>query len=298
MNTNHSSPKTKFVDAGEISLGYLEWPGDGGPLICLPSITGHKGSFTVLAHRLAPKYRVLALDLRGRGESDKPKEGYGFAYHARDVFGLADSLQLETFSLIGHSYGATTAVYLASIQPDRIRSLVLIDGGADPKAETLQLMRQGIRQLDKTYPSMTDYLERQRSVSYYKPWTQALETYLREDVDVQPDSSVRSRSSAKALELDLDIHFYYSMCLHFPNIKCPVLFLRPQQGLLGSTGHIYSDVEATNIVRHIPNCRRENVRGGNHYTMLIQDNPPVYPFIDEFLGQVSRKPGAERASQS
>ncbi len=298
MNTDHSSPKTKFVDTADISLGYCEWPGERGPLICLPSITGHKGSFTALASRLSPDYRVIALDLRGRGESDKPAEGYGFAYHARDVLSFADALGFETFTLIGHSFGATAAVYIASIQPNRVRSLVLIDGGADPKAENLQLMRQGIRQMEKTYPTADDYLERQRAVSFYKPWTRALETYLLEDVDVQTNGAVKSKSSARSVEMDLDIHFYYSMCLHFPNVRCPVLFLRPQQGLLGTTGHMYSDAEASNIVRHIPNCRRANVQGGNHYTVLIQDNPPVFPFIDEFLGQVLRKAVTERASHA
>ncbi len=294
MSTHHSIPKTQHIDAGGVSLAYFDWPGDRGPLLCLPSITGHKGSFSAVARKLAPEYRVIALDLRGRGDSDKPDGWYGFAYHARDVFAFADALGFETFSVVGHSFGATAGVYLASIRPGRVRSLVLLDGGADPKVETLQLMRQGIRRLEKTYPSLDQYLEAQRSVPYYRPWTNALETYLSEDVFVQPNGSVRSKSSAKALEIDLDMHFQYSMCLHFPNVKCPVLFLRPQQGLLGSSDHVYSDAEATNIVRSIPNGKRVNVQGGNHYTMLIQDDPPVVPFIDEFLRQVLRKTVTER----
>ncbi len=296
MTIAHSSPRTKFIDAGGVSLAYVEWPGERGPLICLHSITGHKGSFTPLARKLSPAYRVLAVDLRGRGESDKPKEGYGFAYHARDILAMADALRLENFSLIGHSFGATAAAYIASIRPDRVRSLVLIDGGADPKTETLELMRQPIRQLEKTFSTASEYLEWQRAISYHTPWNQALETYLLEDTESVRGGAIRSRSSARAIEADLDAHFYYSMCLHFPNVKCPVLFLRPQQGLAGTKGHMYSDAEASNIARNIPNCRRANVQGGNHYTVLIQDNPPVYPFVEEFLGQVLRKAPVERAS--
>lgn len=295
MNSNQSSPKTKHVIVNGISLAYHDWSGEGGPLICLPHFTGHKGSFTPLAQKLSPLYRVLALDMRGRCDSSKPNEGYGFAYYARDIIAFADALGFETFSLVGHSFGATASVYIGSILPNRIRSLVLLDGGADPKAETLQLMRQAIRRLDKAYPSLDHYIEGQRSVPYYKPWTQALATYLEEDVETQPDGSVRSKSSAKALELDLDIHFFYSMCLHFPNLKCPVLFLRPQQGLLGSSGHVYTDGEASNIVRNIPHCRRANVQRGNHYTMLIQDDPPVFPFIEEFLGEVLNRHVLERS---
>jgi pimeloyl-ACP methyl ester carboxylesterase len=296
MSSNHSAPKAKRARVNGITIAYLDWPGDRGPLICLPSITGHKGTFSALAQKLSPAYRVLALDMRGRGDSSKPKDGYGFAYHARDVLAFADALGLPTFSLIGHSFGATASVYIGSIRPDRVRTLVLMDGGADPKAETLQSMYRTVRGLDKVYPSLDEYLGFQRSISYYKPWTPALERYLREDMGILPNGSVRSKSSPDGLTRDLDIHFYYSMCLHFPNLHCPVMFLRPQQGLLGSTGHVYTDAEASNIVRNIPNCRRATVQGGNHYTMLIQDDPPVLPFIQEFLDHVLRRPLTERVS--
>lgn len=290
----HPTPKTQFVKVNGVSLAYNDWPGERGPLICLPSITGHKGSFAPLAQHLSPEYRVLSLDLRGRCDSSKPKDGYGFSYHARDVLAFADALQFETFSLVGHSFGATASVYLASIQPARIRAAILMDGGADPKAETLRMMYETVRRLTKVYSSMEEYIDLQRSVTYHKPWTSALERYLREDVEVLVNGSVRSKSSADAIQRDLDIHFYYSMCLHFPNLRCPVLFLRPQQGLLGTAGHIFSDAEATNIVRNIPNCRRANVQGGNHYTILLQDEPPVLPFVQEFLEQVLRIPVAAR----
>ena len=295
MKSNHQASGAKRVSVNGISLAYQEWPGERGPLICLPNIAGHKGSFAPLAQKLSPDYRVLALDLRGRGDSSKPKDGYGFAYHARDVLAFADALQLESFSLLGHSFGATASVYIGSIRPDRVRSVVLMDGGADPKTETLRMMYHTINQLEKVYTSMDEYVEAQRSVSYYKPWTVALENYLREDVETLANGSVRSKSSPGALEHDLDVHFMYSMCLHFPNLHCPTLFLRPLEGLAGKSGHVYSDVEASNIARYIPNCRRANVHGGNHYTMLIQDNPPVLPFIDEFLDLVLKKTVAERA---
>jgi len=294
MTSSPLTPKTKRIAVNGISLAYHDWPGDEGPIICLPNLMGHKGSFTTLAQKLSPRYRVLTLDMRGRGESSKPKDGYGFAYHARDVLAFADALQIETFSLIGHSFGATASVYIGSIRPPRIRTLVLLDGGADPKTETLQLMYQTIRRQGKTYSSMDEYMSLQRSEAYYKPWTPALDRYLREDVEVLANGSVRCRSSVEAMERDLDVHFVYSMCLHFPSLRCPVLFLRPHQGLLGNSGHMYTEAETAGIVRSIPNCRRVNVQGGNHYTMLIQDDPPVAPFVEEFLDLVLKKTVVER----
>src|SRR5690242_11508551 len=135
-------PATQFVNANGIRLAYWHWPGrPGAPaLLCLPHLTGHKGAFSDLGAALSPDYGVYALDLRGRGESDQPAEGYGFAYHAADVLACADAWGLPRFGLIGHSFGATAASYLAVLRPERVSALALLDGGCEPPAATLQRM--------------------------------------------------------------------------------------------------------------------------------------------------------------
>ncbi len=289
-------PETKIVRVNGISLAYYEWPGERGPLICIPSITGHKGTFSCIAERLSPHYRILSLDLRGRGDSDKPTHGYGFAYHAHDILGLAEALKIDKFILIGHSFGATTSVYTTSLAPSRVKALVLMDGGADPQAETLRAMYPTIKRLAKSYSTMDEYIAGQRAVVYHKPWTATLENYLCEDMEVLQDGSVQSKSSASAIAHDLDMHFLENVWFHLPHVKCPVLFLRPKEGLLGSTAHVYSDDEAKKLIGHIPDCQYEIVPGGNHYTFLLQDNPPVLPFIEKFLDRVTASPAMGRAS--
>jgi pimeloyl-ACP methyl ester carboxylesterase len=276
----------QFIHVNGLRLAYREWPGERGPLICLPHLTGHKGSFNQLAQRLAPEYRVLALDLRGRGDSDKPAEGYGFAYHARDVLAFADALDLETFTLIGHSFGATTAVYLTSVRPERVQAIVMLDGGADPKELALKAMYPTIHRLGHAYPSLADYLAAQRAAPYFRPWSASLEAYFTEDAEARPDGAVWSKSSAEAIAHDMDLHFLYCLCLHFPNMHRPALFVRPALGLLGEKSHVFSELEAAAIVRNIPNCRRVDVPEVNHYTMLIHDDPPVVEPVREFLDEV------------
>jgi len=278
-------PATQFARVNGLSLAYAHWPGaPGAPaLLCLPHLTGHKLSFADLAATLAPAYDVYALDLRGRGESDRPAEGYGFAYHAADVLALADSLGLSEFGLIGHSFGATASVYLASIRPQRVRAVVLMDGGADPRDDNLRAMYPTIAGLDEVFASLDTYLAAMRAIPFFRDWDASLERYFGADVETLPDGRVRSRSSAPAIARDLDAHFLYSMCLHFPALRCPTLFLRPAQGLLGDRGHVFSEAEAQAITRHIPRCRRADVPGCNHYTMLLKSGPPVLPEIQSFL---------------
>jgi pimeloyl-ACP methyl ester carboxylesterase len=274
------------IQVNGVNLSYREWGGRNGPLICLPSLTGHKGTFDGLAERLSPEYHLYALDLRGRAESDKPGEGYGFAYHTRDILAFADRLGIESFSIIGHSFGATVGVYLASIRPLRVKSLVMIDGGADPKEEVLEAMRPALHRLGITYPSMQAYLDSMKEIPYYHPWTKSLERYLRDDVQDLPDGSVRSKTSPEAIEKDLDIHFYYSMCVHFPTLQCPTLFIRPRKGLLGDRAHILDEREAAAFVNWIPDCWRVDLPDVNHYTMILNDPPLVGPPIRAFLSTV------------
>jgi pimeloyl-ACP methyl ester carboxylesterase len=281
-----TSPQTKTLNVNGINLAYNEWEGEKGPLFCLSSISGHKGSFANIAQQLAPEYRLFAIDLRGRGDSDKPLDGYGFSYHARDILAFADALGFEKFSLIGHSFGGTVSVYIASIRPSRIKATVLIDGGCDPKEEVLEAMRPVLRRLAKVYPSMYDYLRSMRLLPYFiNQWSSTLENYLRDDVEIFADGTVRSKASADAVERDLDVHFYYSMCVHFPTMQCPTLFIRPKQGLLGDTAHVLDEKEAAAFVAWIPDCERVDLFDVNHYTMVLHDTPPVISPIQKFLRQ-------------
>ena len=287
-----ASFQTATIQLSDITLSYTEWPGEQGPVICLPSFAGHKGSFTKIAEGLAPTYHLFALDLRGRGDSDKPADGYGFAYHARDLLQFVDALGIDTFAIIGHSFGATVGTYLASIRPLRLRAIVLIEGGADPTERVLEAIRPTLRHLDKQYPSLAAYLEAMRALPFYNnPWSDSLERYLRQDVHVLPDGSVRPKASAEALQRDLDLHFHYSMCLHFPFVQCPALFIRAGEGLAGGErGHIFTEPETAAIVDWLPQGRRVDLPpGANHYTMVLHDDPPVLPPIREFLAEALNK---------
>ncbi|MCM3550511.1 alpha/beta hydrolase [Shouchella clausii] len=78
---------------------------------------------------LVKRYRVLAIDLRGYGDSDKPEgiEGYTKANMAKDIYDLVTHLRLEEVALIGHDRGARVARRFALDYPDYVAGLCLID---------------------------------------------------------------------------------------------------------------------------------------------------------------------------
>jgi pimeloyl-ACP methyl ester carboxylesterase len=96
-------------------------------LICAHGLGGTKASFLPTVAALADGYRVVALDLPGFGESDKPIGApYNAPYFARAVFDLMDALDLEKAHLVGNSMGGRVAIEAGLMDPDRVQSLVLL----------------------------------------------------------------------------------------------------------------------------------------------------------------------------
>jgi pimeloyl-ACP methyl ester carboxylesterase len=101
--------------------------GGGEPVVCVHGLGGTKASFLPTVAALADRYRVIALDLPGFGESDKPlTAAYDAPYFAKAVAGLLDSLQIESAHVIGNSLGGRVALELGLLWPERVRRLALL----------------------------------------------------------------------------------------------------------------------------------------------------------------------------
>ena len=100
--------------------------GEGPPLVALHGLGGTKASFLPTVAALADRRRIIALDLPGFGDSDKPVGAYDAKFLARPIELALDALGLDRADVLGHSLGGRVAVELALDQPDRINRLVLM----------------------------------------------------------------------------------------------------------------------------------------------------------------------------
>ena len=101
--------------------------GSGEPLICLPGLGGTKASFMTTLTALAHERRVIAIDLPGFGDSDKPVTGrYDAAWFADVVVELLDELGLEQADLIGNSMGGRVALETGLRARNRVGRIVLL----------------------------------------------------------------------------------------------------------------------------------------------------------------------------
>jgi pimeloyl-ACP methyl ester carboxylesterase len=112
--------------------------GEGPDVVMVHGITGNLAVWHLhLVPALADRLRLLTYDLRGHGHSDTPPTGYSPDAMATDLLDLLDALEIERPVVVGHSYGADIALYLAANHPRRLSQVVAIES-ALPALEPLR----------------------------------------------------------------------------------------------------------------------------------------------------------------
>jgi pimeloyl-ACP methyl ester carboxylesterase len=122
-------PRDHFVSINGLQLHYVEWgAAPAPPVLLLHGGCAHAHWWDRFASAIANTYHVLALDLRGHGDSEHAvPAAYRVDDYVRDVAGFIDVQQFDRVHLIGHSLGSMVATALAGQQPQRLLSLVVVD---------------------------------------------------------------------------------------------------------------------------------------------------------------------------
>jgi pimeloyl-ACP methyl ester carboxylesterase len=120
--------RERFVQSGALRLRVREWGGaDAPPIVALHGLRGFSGTWRALAAAL-PAFRIIAIDQRGRGESDwDPEANYYTDAYLADLETVVEALGLKRFVLLGHSMGGTTSYVYAARRPDRLQALIIED---------------------------------------------------------------------------------------------------------------------------------------------------------------------------
>lgn len=117
---------SRFVEVGGIRVHYQE-KGTGTPLVLIHGYTSSSYTWKDVFEPLGKKYRVIAIDLKGFGFTEKPDGDYSRRAQGELVAGLLDELKIEKAWLAGNSMGGETALNVALHHPDKVIGLILID---------------------------------------------------------------------------------------------------------------------------------------------------------------------------
>jgi pimeloyl-ACP methyl ester carboxylesterase len=129
LSNTTRTPEEKWADIGELRVRYLDWKGDGPPIVALHGLASSAHWYERVAGCLSDRYRIIAPDQRGHGKTTQASSGYDWQTLASDVAGLMDHLNMDRAAVMGHSWGGHVASNIAARFPQRVTRLVMIDGG-------------------------------------------------------------------------------------------------------------------------------------------------------------------------
>jgi len=271
-----------------VKIQLATWEGNGKQILCIHGITANCRFWDCLASAVSPHHRVMAMDLRGRGLSDKPPTGYSIENHCKDVLALIDDLGLKRPVLMGHSLGAFISLVFSAKYPQRVDRLILVDGGGKLTETQMTNVFTGIKpsldRLGKIFPSFEDYISQMKQAPYLQPWNSYMETYFRYEIE-EVEGGIRSRVHPKHIEEEarnlekVDSREFYN------KVKAPTLILRATKGMLADDDLLLPEDVVDRMVHEIPNAKRVDVEGTNHYSILFQPNKMRDQTILKFLSE-------------
>lgn len=280
-------------------------PGPEAPVVvAVPGITGNGLNWAMFAQRLAQRFgpgtvRVLAPDLRGRGDSPVNGGRLGLDVHVQDLAELARTLGRAPL-VVGHSMGAAVAALLGAKHPGTVLGLVLVDGGlnfavpagmdeGDIDSMLRVVLGPAMKRLEMTFESPAAYLEFVSDHPALGPLLRAehgdvVRRYLEHDVRPCAAEPGRWASSCvlDAIRADgREVMFHPSLAgavRESVNHGVPVEFLWAPRGLFDEPQGLY-DEERLALLNPPKAIRVTKVEDTNHYSIAL-DPKGIDPVLD------------------
>lgn len=267
--TTQVQPKDQMVNVNGINLHYLDWGNEGNPVVVLlHGLRGHAHSWDDVSAALSPNYHVLALDQRGRGDTDWAKDGdYSGPAYVADLVGFCEALKLESFILVGHSMGGRNSMAFAGSHAKILQKLVIVDIGptVDPRGgERITRELQQVSEEFESFEAVVDYMGQQNRFASDRVLRRRLQYATRTlangkvgwryDLATIRDQRVNGTGAPAADLWPL-----------LPNITCPTLIVR------GKESDLLPANVAAKMIGTLPNGSVVEVERAGH--MVFEDNP-------------------------
>ncbi len=132
-----AAPTDRTISVNGLDIHYVEWGApDKPPLVLLHGIARVAHSFDHLAPHFAEKYRVIAIDMRGHGDSAwDPQGSYMVEDYTKDIVGVVRELKLRNMVLWGNSTGGRVVQMVAGQRPELVRAVIVEDVGPERPRE-------------------------------------------------------------------------------------------------------------------------------------------------------------------
>lgn len=281
-----------IVDPGRMEFAAVETAvgristltaGQGEPVVCIHGLGGTKASFLTTIEALSGERRVIAIDLPGFGDSDKPLDApYDAPWFARTVIGLLDELGINEAHLVGNSMGGRVAIEAGLLYPERVRSMVLLA----PALAWLRdrrwrwLLRGPLPKLGLIQPAprvITEPLVRGLVPGGSKGWTAAgIDEFLRSFLT--PRGRVAFYESARNIYMD-EPHGEQGLWTRMERLSPPALFVWGRKDTLVPIGF------RKHVERVLPQASQLELDCG--HVPQMEEPPATHDAMSRFYASLS-----------
>jgi pimeloyl-ACP methyl ester carboxylesterase len=273
-----ASSESRYAEVNGLRLHYLDYGSAGKPpMLCIHGGGAHGHWFDYVASAFATDYHVLALDLRGHGDSEwtEPPE-YSYAKYAEDVAALVEHLGLRNFVLVGHSMGGAVSLVYTTSFPGRVAKLVVVDTRTQLSAARVAKMHEFGARPASTYATRDELIARYRlepAGTQVAP-PEVVRHMAEHSAREQPDGTWRHK-------FDRRVYAKFERLDGMPlwgQVKIPALIVKGEL-----SKRIDPEMKA-GVNARAPHVRFVEVAGADHHVTL--DNPSgfveaVRPFLAE-----------------
>ncbi|ABG94576.1 probable hydrolase [Rhodococcus jostii RHA1] len=271
----------RFVDVGE-----------GPPVVLVHGLLGSHESWAPQISRLAKKHRVVAPDLFGHGQSDKPSGDYSLSAHAATLRDLMDHLGISSAAFVGHSLGGGIVMQLSYLFPERVDRLCLVSSGGLGREVSVFLKAATLPGSELVLPLLASDRLRRTTENILKhlgrlglpvqPSRSATETWR--SLETVSDKSSRAAFLASTRAVVGLRGQTVSAKQHFSKFES-----LPSLLVWGGRDRMIPASHAENLRRVVPHSRVEIFPRAGHFPQL--DEPELFfRVLDEFLGPASEFP--------
>jgi len=264
------APESKTLIANGLKLHYLEWGDPSNPtMLLLHGFAQQCHSWDFVALAFADRYRIIALDQRGHGDSDWASDGdYSPETQQKDIEAFVNSLGIQRFVLMGLSMGGRNSFTYAANNPDLVEALIIVDAGPENVRTGTQNIRNFVEQEDEL-DSIDAFVDR---VIKYNPRRDPIQirgsivNNLRELPNGKwtwkYDKILRSPGRMGGTQ---DPDMTNRLWNYVESLQCPTLVVR------GDKSDIIATNTADEMANRIPNGKVAIVENAGH--LVMGDNP-------------------------
>jgi pimeloyl-ACP methyl ester carboxylesterase len=278
-----------FTITDGLRLHYRDYSGGAGmpPLLCLPGLTRNSRDFAQFAERYSPRFRVLALEFRGRALSDYDPlpARYNPLTYAQDVIQLLDHLDVEQAIFVGTSLGGLVTMTVGAVAPQRIAAAILNDIGpeiADAGVDRIKsYVGKGAR--FKNWDEAADAVAANNA--------HAFENYGHGDWVKMAQRNCREENGEIVFDYDMAIALPFKTAGPTPNVDMwpffQALAQKPLLVIRGAKSDLLTAETLEKMRAAAPTMKSAVVSGVGHAPELSE--PEAVAAIDAFLGEVDRR---------